>query len=152
MNNRIPVGNSEWRALEENYSQTKELSLRDLFASDGGRAERFALSAAGLHLDYSKNRVTPETMQKLVALAGACNLGGAIKDMFDGVRINQTEGRPVLHTALRNTSGAPVLVNGRDVTPDVQAVLAKMSAFVRVDQECGQYRHRRFAFGSFHGM
>ena len=132
MNNRIPVGTSEWRALEENYSQIKELSLRDLFASDGGRAERFTLSAAGLHLDYSKNRVTPETMQKLVALAGACNLGGAIKDMFDGVRINQTEGRPVLHTALRNTSGTPVLINGRDVMPDVQAVLAKMSAFVRV--------------------
>lgn len=139
MNNRIPVGTREWRAIETHYVQVKDLHLRELFRRDPGRADRFTLSAAGLRLDYSKNRITIETMQKLLALARACNLRQAIKDMFGGQPINETENRPALHVALRNVSGGPILVKDRDVMPGVRAVLAKMSAFAG-DIRSGRWR------------
>ena len=129
MGNRIPVDTREWKALEAHYGQVQSLHLRELFRRDPGRADRFTLDAAGLRLDYSKNRITIETIQKLVVFARAGGLRQAITDMFNGRPINETEGRPVLHVALRNLSGEPVTVNGHDVMPEVRAVLAKMSIF-----------------------
>lgn len=131
MKNVTPVGLKEWTALETLYAQEQALHLRDLFRRDPGRADRFTLKAAGLSLDYSKNRISLETMQKLFALARVCNLRQAMVDMFSGQPINETEGRPVLHVALRNVSGDPILVNNRDVMPGVQAVLEKMTQFAR---------------------
>jgi glucose-6-phosphate isomerase len=105
------------------------VQLRELFAQDPERAAQFTLQTDGLLLDYSKNRVTAETMARLRALAEACGLKAAIAAMFAGERINVTENRAVLHVALRNRSHRPVLVDGRNVMPDVNAVLDRMAAF-----------------------
>src|SRR5512138_2225528 len=118
-----------WTALEAHHAQVKHLHLRDLFASDPGRAERLSLEAAGLFLDYSKNRVTDETIRLLVRLAEESGLREKIDAMFRGERINVTEDRAVLHVALRAPRGASVVVGGRDVVPDVHAVLDRMAAF-----------------------
>ena len=139
MKNVTPIGLKEWTALEALYEQEQALHLRDLFRLDYSRADRFTLQAAGLCLDYSKNRISIETMQKLFALAKACKLRQAIADMFSGQPINETEGRPVLHVALRNMSGDPIMVNNCDVMPEVQAVLAKMKLFA-VDIRDGTWR------------
>jgi glucose-6-phosphate isomerase len=119
----------EWRALAAHAVSTRAVHLRTLFRDDPDRAERMALDAAGWRLDYSKSRVTDETLNLLLALAAACNLRRAIDDMFAGRRINETENRAVLHTALRNRSGRPVYVDGRDVMPDVRRVLDAMADF-----------------------
>ncbi|MDP6524961.1 MAG: glucose-6-phosphate isomerase [Kiritimatiellia bacterium] len=118
-----------WQALVEQYGKTKESHLRDLFEQDPERSSRMSLEAAGLFLDYSKNRVDDETLLRLVALADAVGLRQAIEDMFSGKPVNETEGRSVLHVALRNRSNTPILVNGEDVMPDVSAVLEKMCGF-----------------------
>jgi glucose-6-phosphate isomerase len=118
-----------WQALVEQYEKTKESRLRDLFEQDPERSSRMSLEAAGLFLDYSKNRVDDETLLRLVALADAVGLRQAIEDMFSGKPVNETEGRSVLHVALRNRSNTPILVNGEDVMPDVSAVLEKMCGF-----------------------
>ena len=120
---------AEWKSLEQDYASTKELHLRDLFASDPERGRRYSLEAAGLYLDYSKNRVTDETVRALLCLAAARDVAGAVASMFGGERINQTEDRAVLHVALRNRSSDPIQVDGRDVMPDVRAVLQRMSTF-----------------------
>ncbi len=122
---------SEWKALERHYREISTLHLRDLFTLDPNRASRFTLEAEGILLDYSKNRVTDETIRLLVALAQAVDLPGAIERMFTGERINLTEKRAVLHTALRNRSDAPVFVDGKDVMPEVRRVLEKMASFSR---------------------
>jgi len=122
-------GLAEWKALEAHYNEMKDLHLRDLFAQDAGRGERMTLEAAGIFLDYSKNRVTDETMQKLLALAEVRGMKAEIGRMFAGEKINETENRAVLHTALRNRSNTPVIVDGEDVMPKVNAVLDKMAAF-----------------------
>ena len=119
----------EWQALQCHHGEVQDMQMRDLFAADPDRGRRLTLEAAGLYLDYSKNRVTDETLETLVALAEACGLPAATADMFDGRRINQTEDRAVLHTALRNRSGDPVLVDGLDVMPSVKGVLDRMGAF-----------------------
>jgi len=121
----------EWRALEQHFDQIKDVHLRDLFAGDADRGTRMTLEAAGLYLDFSKNRVTDETMRLLLALAEACGLRQAIDDMFAGERINQMENRSVLHVALRNRANTPVVVDGEDVMPGVNAVLDRMSDFAR---------------------
>ena len=118
-----------WQAVANEIEATRELHLRDLFEKDPSRAERFALEAAGWTLDYSKNRITPALMRRLVELAEASDLKRWIDAMFAGEAINETEGRAVLHTALRNRPDRPVLVNGQDVMPEVHAVLAAMGAF-----------------------
>ena len=105
------------------------MHLRTLFAEDPGRGERFAVEAAGLYLDYSKNRITDETLVLLLELAQATGLRERIDAMFGGERINVTEGRPVLHVALRAPRGQSILVDGGDVVPDVHAVLDRMSSF-----------------------
>jgi len=118
-----------WLAVANEIEATRDLHLRDLFAKDPGRAERFTLNAAGWTLDYSKNRITPALMRRLVELAEASDLKRWIDAMFAGEAINETEGRAVLHTALRNPPDRPVFVNGKDVIPEVHAVLDAMSAF-----------------------
>jgi glucose-6-phosphate isomerase len=123
------VGSPEWAALADHFSAVKDAHLRDLFADDPGRGETFTAEAGDLYLDYSKNRVTAETMRLLVALAERAGLRGRIDAMFGGEKINVTEGRAVLHVALRAPEGASILVDGGDVVPEAHAVLRKMAAF-----------------------
>ncbi|MDA8388566.1 MAG: glucose-6-phosphate isomerase [Nitrospiraceae bacterium] len=118
-----------WEALEEHYRKIRDLHLRSLFAEDPGRGERLTSEAAGIYLDYSKNRVTDETVRLLIRLAVECGLPEAIEAMFQGKKINVTEGRAVLHTALRAPRGERVIVDGQDVVPGVHAVLDRMAEF-----------------------
>ncbi len=128
-----------WRALEAHHEEVRNLHLRDLFAADSTRGERLALEAAGLYLDYSKNRITDETVRLLVRLAEESGLRGRIDAMFRGERINVTEDRSVLHVALRMPREASLVVDGRDVVKDVHDVLDRMAAFA--DQvRSGQWR------------
>ena len=110
-------------------NNNKKNDLRALFAADPARFEKFSIAFEDILLDYSKNRITEETKALLVQLAKECGLADAIAAMFSGERINVTENRPVLHTALRNQSDQPVYVDGKDVMPDVKRVLAQMKAF-----------------------
>ena len=125
-----PTRTSAWSALQEHCETLRPVHLRDLFAQDGERFERFSLEAAGLFLDYSKNRVDATALKLLTELAEAAELPAWIERMFGGERINFTENRAVLHTALRNRADTPVLVDGEDVMPGVDAVLEKMGRFV----------------------
>ncbi|MGH7397598.1 MAG: glucose-6-phosphate isomerase, partial [Candidatus Rokuibacteriota bacterium] len=118
-----------WAALEAHHGQLRDTHLRTLFAEDGRRGERLALEAAGLYLDYSKNRVTDETLRLLRALADAAGLRSRIDAMFSGEKINVTEQRAALHVALRAPRGRRILVDGRDVVPGVHAVLDRMADF-----------------------
>jgi len=131
VNETIPplASRPAWKALEAHHAKVKDLHLRQLFADDPARGERLTLEAAGLFLDYSKNRVTDETLALLVRLARECGLRERIDAMFRGDRINVTENRAVLHVALRAPKGQSIVVDGRDVVPDVHAVLDKMSDF-----------------------
>ena len=121
----------EWKALQAHFKQMEGMNLRQLFAEDGQRAASLSIETGDLFIDYSKNRVTPETMRLLVALAEAVGLREAIEEMFTGRKINETEKRAVLHVALRNRSNTPIKVDGKDVMPEVNAVLEKMAAFSR---------------------
>jgi glucose-6-phosphate isomerase len=118
-----------WPALAAHYEKIKEVHLRTLFAEDPGRGERFSLEAAGLYLDYSKHRLTDETLRLLLDLADESGLRGKIDAMFRGDRINLTENRAVLHVALRAPRNRQIRVDGRDVVPEVHAVLDKMADF-----------------------
>ncbi len=119
----------EWHALTEHYQMIKSRHLRELFATDPQRGERLTAEAVGLFLDYSKHRITDETIRLLVALAESCGLAERIEAMFQGEKINLTEGRAVLHTALRAPRSAQIVVDGHDVVPDVHAVLDQMADF-----------------------
>ena len=119
----------EWKALEEHYQKMRNVHLRSLFADDPRRGECLVAEGAGIYLDYSKNRITDETIQLLVKLAGECGLRQNIDAMFEGKKINITEHRAVLHTALRMPQTEKVLVDGIDVVPEVHAVLDKMADF-----------------------
>jgi glucose-6-phosphate isomerase len=118
-----------WAALEAHHRALAPRHLRELFAEDPGRGERLTLEAAGLFLDYSKNRITDETVRLLIQLARESGLDGRIAAMFRGDAINVSEQRAVLHTALRAPRSASVLVDGEDVVPAVHAVLDRMAAF-----------------------
>jgi glucose-6-phosphate isomerase len=118
-----------WKALAAHSEEVRELHLRALFAEDPRRGERFVAQAAGLYLDYSKHRVTDTTLALLMSLARECGLAQRIEAMFGGERINVTERRPALHVALRAPEGEQLLVDGRDVVPEVHAVLGRMAAF-----------------------
>jgi glucose-6-phosphate isomerase len=128
-----------WRALQQHHQAIGEVQLRDLFAQDPTRGVRLSADGAGIYLDYSKNRVTDETMRLLLELATECGLFERISAMFCGERINVTEDRAVLHTALRAPATQRVMLDGVDVVPQVQAVLARMSAFAR-DVRSGEWR------------
>ena len=118
-----------WKALQTHSQEMKGQHLRDLFAKDPGRGERFTAEADGIFLDYSKNRVTDETLKLLVALAEESGLRGKIEAMFRGDKINITENRAVLHVALRAPKSEKIVVDGEDVVPGVHAVLEKMAGF-----------------------
>jgi glucose-6-phosphate isomerase len=118
-----------WQALSEHFEHVKTMHLRQLFAEDPRRGDRLAAEAVGLYLDYSKHRVTDETLRLLVRLAAARGLRARIDAMYSGEKINTTEGRAVLHTALRAPRDAHILVDGQDVVPEVHAVLDRMAAF-----------------------
>ncbi len=120
-----------WKALESHHERTKNLHLRELFAADPGRGARMTAEAAGLFLDYSKNRITDETLKLLFELAKESGLRTAMDAMFRGDKINLTENRAVLHVALRAPKGASVTVDGKNVVPEVHAVLDKMADFSR---------------------
>ncbi|HEY6793698.1 MAG TPA: glucose-6-phosphate isomerase [Kineosporiaceae bacterium] len=119
----------QWAALRAHADAFRDLTLRDLFAKDPDRGERLAVDVAGLHVDLAKNRVTDTTLDLLVDLAEAIDLRGATERLFTGAKINETEGRAVLHTALRAPREARIEVDGVDVVPDVHEVLDRMAAF-----------------------
>src|SRR3989440_8140948 len=118
-----------WKALEEHYQKIQTLHLRTLFAEDPRRGERFATEAVGIYFDYSKNRITEETMRLLLQLAESSRLQERIEAMFRGEKINVTEQRAVLHVALRAPRGTSIVVDGENVVPQVHAVLDKMADF-----------------------
>jgi glucose-6-phosphate isomerase len=118
-----------WTSLAKHSTEIKKVHLRELFAEDAIRGERFTGEAAGLFLDYSKNRVTQTTLKLLLQLAEECDLRGRIDAMFRGERINITENRAVLHVALRAPKNATITLDGKNVVPEVHAVLDKMTAF-----------------------
>jgi glucose-6-phosphate isomerase len=125
----LAVVSTEWKALGEHHSQVGDLHLRDLFADDPERGTRFAVEFGDLYLDYSKNRITAETVRLLLSVAEAAGLRDRIDRMFRGEHINVTEDRAVLHVALRMPRGTKLEVDGHDVVADVHAVLDKMSEF-----------------------
>src|SRR5215472_3497677 len=118
-----------WKALQAHYKTIRETHLRTLFEQDSRRGERMTIEGAGLFLDYSKNRVTDETLSLLLQLAQESGLGQRIMAMFGGDKINITENRAVLHVALRAPRDATILVDGKNVVPEVHAVLDKMAGF-----------------------
>lgn len=130
MKNINPTQTAAWQALQKHFDEMKDVTIADLFAKDGDRFSKFSATFDDQMLvDYSKNRITEETLAKLQDLAKECDLADAIKSMFSGEKINRTENRAVLHVALRNRSNTPILVDGKDVMPEVNAVLEKMKTF-----------------------
>ncbi|MFL1456180.1 glucose-6-phosphate isomerase [Marinobacter sp. GN3S48] len=119
----------EWRVLSDLRQRLENTHMRDLFRQDPDRARRFFTTGAGLSLDYSKNRVTDDILTNLLALAKQCGVPERTEAMFRGNRINVTEDRPALHTALRNTGGDPIVVDGLDIMPEVENTLARMESF-----------------------
>lgn len=118
-----------FQTLKTHHKTISKKHLRELFAEDANRFKKFSIKFGDIVVDYSKNRINKRTMSFLVDLANECQLTDAIEKMFSGDKINATENRAVLHTALRNRSNAPILVDGKDVMPDVNAVLEKMKGF-----------------------
>ena len=130
MNRTLPLtARPSWKALKSHQETMREAHLRTLFADDAKRGERLTAEAAGIFLDYSKNRITDETLALLRRLAEEADLRGRIDAMFRGDKINVTENRAVLHVALRAPRGASIIVDGKNVVPDVHAVLDAMSDF-----------------------
>ena len=127
----IPVltARPAWQALAAHHRQVRDLHLRQLFADDPTRGERMTAEAVGLYLDYSKNRITDDTLTLLRQLAEESGLRARIDAMFRGEKINITENRAVLHVALRAPKGASIIVDGENVVPQVHAVLDKMAEF-----------------------
>ena len=124
-----PTKTKSWKKLKEHYPVMKNRQMVDLFHQDPQRFSRFSAAFDDILVDYSKNIVTRETLRLLLGLARECKLKEAIQSMFAGEAINETEGRAVLHVALRNRSNTPIQVNGRDVMPEVNAVLGQMNRF-----------------------
>ena len=118
-----------WKSLEAHRQKARSLHLRDLFAYDSERGRRFTAEAAGIYLDYSKNRITDETIKLLIQLAEESGLRQRIDAMFQGEKINRTENRAVLHVALRAPRGTSIVVDGNNVVPGVHEVLDRMAEF-----------------------
>src|SRR5436190_1394814 len=118
-----------WKSLREHHAKIRDVHLRQLFTDDPRRGERLTVEGVGLYLDYSKHRVTDETLRLLVRLAEEAGLRERIDAMFRGEKINVTENRAVLHVALRAPRGQSILVDGKDVVPEVHAVLDRMADF-----------------------
>jgi glucose-6-phosphate isomerase len=124
------IRSQEWQALKAHQSTLTDTHMRALFREDPERFHRFSIQAAGLRLDYSKNRITRDTLPLLTALARACRLPEAREAMLSGAAINNTENRPALHTALRAPAGSDIRVDGENIVPEVQATLDRMENFV----------------------
>lgn len=124
-----PTRTGSWKKLQDHYEQLKSEHLKDLFASDPERASRFSIRWNGFLVDYSKNRIDDTTLELLEALAGECGLEAAIESYFTGEPINETEGRAVLHTALRAEAGDSLVLDGEDILKEVDAVRNRMHAF-----------------------
>lgn len=124
-----PLGLDEWKALQAHHENIKNYTLKDFFGMQESRAESMSFEACGWFVDFSKNRITQETLEILFKLARAQELECEIDRMFSGERINRTEDRPVLHVALRNCGGDPILVNGKNVMPKINAVIDQMEGF-----------------------
>lgn len=130
MKNINPSQTSAWKALEQHFAQIKDIHLSELFEQEPDRFAKFSATFDDqILVDFSKNRITTETLKKLQALAKETDVAGAIRSMFSGEKINCTENRAVLHIALRNRSNTPMMVDGEDVMQQVNAVLAKMKDF-----------------------
>ncbi|MFC1584884.1 glucose-6-phosphate isomerase [Fibrobacterota bacterium] len=129
LNNSSLTESKAWQDLKSHFQAAASLKMTNLFAGDPQRAEKFSLEACGIYLDYSKNIITEETMKLLLALAGQTEVEKMREAMFTGEKINFTENRAVLHTALRNVANSPVLVDGSDVMPEVNQVLANIKSF-----------------------
>jgi glucose-6-phosphate isomerase len=127
--NKPLTGRPAWKDLDVHVKKVRKEHLRKLFAADPERGKRMTLEAAGLYLDYSKNRITGQTIKLLLQLAEESGLRTRIDAMFRGEKINKTEDRAVLHVALRAPRGTSIVVDGKDVVPEVHAVLQKMSDF-----------------------
>lgn len=126
-----PTETRHWAKLEAHFNKMKDVHMRDLFENDPSRFQRFSVRYNDILVDYSKNRITGKTLELLMGLAREIGVRDAIKAMFAGEKINETEDRAVLHVALRNRSDTPVLIDGQDVMPDVNAVLSRMEKFSR---------------------
>lgn len=124
-----PTTTQAWERLNHHYADQKQVHLKDAFQEDPARFQKFSLTFEDLLVDYSKNRISKETIELLMALARECGLADAIKAMFSGEKINYTEDRSVLHVALRNQTNQPMYVDGQDVMPDVNRVLAQVEKF-----------------------
>ena len=118
-----------WKKLESHYKHFRKVEMKDLFACDADRAKKFSVNLEAMYVDYSKNRINDRTMKLLLNLARECDLENKIKAMFKGDKINVTERRPVLHIALRNRANTPIYVDGKNVMPQINEVLAKMRKF-----------------------
>jgi len=124
-----PTGTVAWQVLSDHFRKVEKIHMKDLFAADPDRFDKFSIRFNDILLDYSKNRITEETIRLLIELAEEVSVGDAIEKMFSGDAINETEDRAVLHVALRNRDNRPIYVNGRDVMPQVNQVLGQMKHF-----------------------
>ncbi|MAZ06554.1 MAG: glucose-6-phosphate isomerase [Halomonas sp.] len=129
-NPAVLTSKPEWQALKEHRERLDGIAMTDLFGRDPERARRYFIEAAGLSLDFSKNRLTDEVLEALLALASSCNLEARREALLRGDRVNVTEDRPALHTALRNPGTEAIMVNGQDVVAEVQRTLARMETLV----------------------
>ncbi|HET6769462.1 MAG TPA: glucose-6-phosphate isomerase [Chitinophagaceae bacterium] len=126
-----PANTAAWKALKEHFSEMKNVHMRELFQNDPDRFSQYSITTRDIVFDYSKNIINDKTRQLLLQLTNECKLKDGIDAMFNGEKINETEGRAVLHTALRNLSSEPVYAEGRDVMPDVRKVLKQMKNFCK---------------------
>ncbi len=124
-----PSTTESWKGLQQHYQLFEKIHLKNLFENDPERFEKFSVRFNDILFDYSKNNLTENTIELLIELANECKLKEAIDAMFSGEKINETEDRAVLHTALRNFSGSPVITDGKDIMPGIQKVLLQMKQF-----------------------
>ena len=155
---------SAWNQLREHFTSIRNMHLRELFAGDPRRAERYSIEALGLYFDYSKNRITDDTLRLLLDLAEQCGLRERIEAMFRGDKINATENRAVLHVALRAPKTEKIVVDGEDVVPEVHEVSTKCRplptayeagngrVFGQARPQRHQYRDRGLRSGPRHGV
>jgi len=129
LKNQNPTKTTAWNKLQKNYQELKDVEMKSLFLGDVNREKKYTLSFNDFSLNFSKNRIDDGTFQHLIELAGEVDLKDGIKRMFSGDIINATENRAVLHSALRNKSKDPILVEGKNVIPEVEASLKKMKSF-----------------------
>ncbi len=124
-----PTETPAWKSLVDHQTKMKKVQMKDLFAKDSKRFEKMSIELGDILFDFSKNLITEETIEKLLKLTEDCKVKEARKAMFDGEKINQTEDRAVMHTALRNFSGNPVMVDGKDIMPEIRETRQKMKSF-----------------------